>query len=326
MAAPTVTQTRNTPRLGKGLSSLMRPTGPVHVPAQPTPAPEKLGTPVVVAPPSPLVEGLTQLPVQSIVRNPHQPRHDFDPAALQRLADSIKAEGVIQPIVVRPAAKPTGTVAYELVAGERRWRAAQLAGLTQIPAIIKKLDDRQIAEWALIENLQREDLNPMERAEAFQHLLTTFGLTHDQVADRVGVERPSVSNSLRLLSLHKEVQQFVRTGLLSGGQAKVLAGINDPAQQKVIAERSIKQQWSVRQVEFAARMIGKPAEAMDAPAKPIRAKSMHLADLEEQIGKALQTKVAIRPGRKKGTGTLSIEFFSIDQFDTIMQKLGVQTD
>jgi ParB family chromosome partitioning protein len=246
----------------------------------------------------------------------------MDPRTLEELANSIRQQGLMQPVIVRPGASPN---AFELVAGERRWRAAQAAGLSALPAIVRKLDDRQLAEWALVENLQREDLNAMDRADAFQRLIATFHLSHEEVADRVGVERSSVTNALRLLSLGSEVKQWVREGKLSAGQAKVLAGISDAQQQKTLADRAIKQDWSVRQLEQTARLLaaGKPTPAVTAVTKGGGA---HLDDLAEQIGRQLRTRVRIKPGRKKGSGTLAIEFYSIDQFDGLLTKLGVQTD
>ncbi len=319
------TPARPVSRLGRGLKSLM--AQPVSV----TPTPGSKTIEVTMTPagqggeaPQAADNTLVYLPVADIKPNRHQPRQDFDPEALRKLADSIKAEGLIQPIVVRKGAEG----GFELVAGERRWRAAKLAGLQTIPGIVRVLDDRQIAEWALIENLQREDLNPIERAEAFQRLLQNFGLAHDQIADRVGIDRSSVSNALRLLSLDTQVRDYVRKGLLSGGQAKAIASIPEVSEQRSLAERTIKQQWSVRQVESAARLVAKPAivESSEKPAKLVRAKALHLADLEEQVTRQLGTKVSIKQGRKKGTGALTIEFYSIDQFDQLMHRLGIATE
>ena len=216
-----------------------------------------------------------------------------------------------------------------LAAGERRWRAAKLAGLDAIPALVRDLDDRQSAEWALIENLQREDLNPIERAEAFQHLIDQFKLTHDEIAQQVGVDRSTISNSLRLLFLQDDVRDLVRQDLLSGGQAKALAGLSDGDAQLRLADKAIRQGWSVRKLEEAVRAVAASAELTpdpdSKPGKPAR-RPAHLADLEKQIGTALQTKVRIRPGRKKGTGTLQIDFFDLDQFDALLSRIGVEME
>jgi ParB family chromosome partitioning protein len=273
-------------------------------------------------------EGLHYLAVTAIRPNRHQPRQQFDEGALARLADSIRREGVMQPIVVRPVEGQRGR--YELVAGERRWRAAQLAELTQIPAMIRELDEKQIAEWALIENLQREDLNPIERALAFQHLIDQFHLSHDQVADQVGIDRSSVTNSLRLLGLCESVRAYVRDGLLSGGQAKVLVGVTDARHQQALADRALKEAWSVRKLEQEVRaaLSGPHQTAPSTPStsKPGSAWAAHLSDLESQLGQQLGSKVKIRPGRKKGTGALTIEFFSVDHFDELLGRLGVTTE
>jgi len=283
------------------------------------------------APPAPpaspaSIEGLSNIAIASITANPSQPRQRFDEASLKGLAQSIRNDGVMQPVIVRLAAGSIPAAPrYELVAGERRWRAAQLVGLTEIPAIIRSLDDQQAAEWALIENLQREDLNPIERAEAFGHLLNRYKLNHDQVAQRVGVDRSTITNALRLLNLSPAVRQLVIDGLLSASQAKVLAGVIDPKRQAMLAGQSVRQAWSVRKLETEAR---KGAENDQEPAgstMPSKTRrSTHLLDLERQIGQQLGTKVKIRQGRKKGSGTLSIQFYSVDQFDELLGRLGVE--
>lgn len=356
-----------TPRLGRGLSALMAqpvkvtPPAPAQeaaVPAEPdrqstasdtTPNPSqkaaagKSSNPAAVAQAQEAAAtdttsdsqdttggGIMYLSPAVIRPNPHQPRREFDAGALKRLADSIKADGLMQPVIVRPISKGTHRDAahtHELVAGERRWRAAQLAGLTTLPAIVRELDEHQTAQWALVENLQREDLNPMERAMAFHHLMDKFNLSHEEIARQVGVERPTISNSLRLLDLDSQVQDWVRQGRLSAGQARALAGLSDSAQQRALAQKVITQELSVRKVEEAVRAMAQG----DEPAKaggPLKtqARAAHLADLEEQLGRQLATKVRIRPGRKKGSGTMSIDFYSVDQFDALLKRLDVDTE
>ena len=225
----------------------------------------------------------------------------------------------MQPVVVRPVGKG----GYELVAGERRWRAARTAGLERIPALLRELDDRQLAEWALIENLQREDLNPIERAEAFERLGDGFGLSHEEIAARVGLERSTVSNLLRLLRLAGPVREMVVREALSMGQARALAGVDSPAEQQMLAERAVKEGMSVRQVEAAVKTLRQGGEVKAPAKKALRA--AYLDDLERQIGEQLSTKVQIKTARKKGAGTLSIDFYSIDQFDELLAKLGVET-
>lgn len=266
--------------------------------------------------------GLSYLAVDSLEPNRHQPRQHFDEASLKRLADSIASEGIMQPIIARPS--PSGQGRYEVVAGERRWRAAKIAGLSALPVIVRDLNDRQLAEWALIENLQREDLNPIERAEAFSRLIEQFGLSHEEAGERVGIDRSSISNHLRLLSLGEPVKQLIGEGLLSMGQARALAGLSDVDQQQMLAERAVRQGMSVREVESAVRKL---ADGQKITSKSVpKPKATYLLDLEKQIAEQLSTKVSIKPSRKKGAGTLSIEFYSLDQFDTLIGQLGVKTD
>lgn len=277
---------------------------------------------------TPAGTALQLLPVGAIQPNPHQPRQRFDPASLESLAASIRREGVMQPIIVRTAHQGTnGDRAYELVAGERRWRAGQLAGLTHIPALVRDLDDRQLAEWALVENLQREDLNPIERAEAFRSLTERFELSHAEVADRIGLDRSTISNLLRLLELEPSVRELVCDGLLSMGQARALAGLTEPALQKALAQRVVAEGLSVRAVEAAVKKAQARGAAPPHADQPRPAatglRAAHLADLEKQITDQLGSRVRIRSGRKKGTGAITIEFYSLDQFDTLLTKLGI---
>jgi len=229
---------------------------------------------------------------------------------------------VMQPIVVRQSEEG----GYELVAGERRWRAAGIAGLASVPALVRDLTDRQMAEWALIENLQREDLNPIERATAFRNLSDNHGLTQAQLAERLGLDRSTVTNLLRLLKLAPEVQTFVSQGTLSMSQARSIASIDDREQQIQLAENAIRKAWSVRETEEAVRRTN--AAAADGPPLPQKApapRAAYLADLERQIAEQLSTKVKLKAGRKKGSGTLAIDFYSIDEFDQLMGRLGVST-
>ncbi len=347
-------QHRKPTRLGRGLSSLMgqpvqvtphqvqESTATAPAPSQPaadtaTHKPSLNPTPSS-APNTATIDKLVYLPTQAVKPNPHQPRKQFNQDALQKLADSIRSEGIMQPIVVRhardQATNTTGALQsspmYELVAGERRLRAAQIAGLKTIPAVVRNLGDRQLAEWALIENLQREDLNPIERANAFKHLIDQFHLSHDQIAQRVGVERPTVSNSLRLLDLCDFVLQLIIDGLLSAGQAKAIVGIQDADQQKLVAQRAVAENWSVRQVEQEVRRLAnggtQPQNQSATKSNRSTAVPPHLRDLERLIGQQLSTKVQVKPGRKKGSGTLSIQFYSLDQFDSIMQRIGVEVN
>ena len=315
-------------RLGRGLSSLMATPVEVELPKPPT---SQAATASPAAPTADADEhenaskqssdGLFRLPVSSIRPNRHQPRQRFDPAKIKSLAESIKADGLMQPIVVRPSADQPGQ--YELIAGERRWRAAQEAGLSHVPSLIREIDEEKAAELALIENLQREDLNAIEKAEAFQHLADQFGLSHSQIAERVGLEPSSVSNLLRLLDLSDFVRDLVRENILSMGQARAIAGIVNGAQQRALAEKAVREGLSVRQVEQEVRRLQQPSSAAKLPggsASPV------LSDLEKQIGQQLGTRVKIKAGKKKGAGTLAIDFYSLDEFDALLARLDVKAD
>lgn len=321
---------KRTARLGRGLSSLMASAGntPTSVDIQP-PAPdivlestpEKPTKAVLTAEDGELI---LQIKIADIEPNPAQPRQKFDEEPLNQLAESIQKDGVMQPILVRG---PVKNGQYQIIAGERRWRASQLAGLETVPAIVRAISDQDAAEWALIENIQREDLNPIEQAEAFQTLIDRYQLSHEQVAVRTGINRSTVSNALRLLNLHDDVRQFVMDGLLSGGQARALAGLSDAKSQKALAVQTVRKNWSVRQVETAVRKANGAQPGAKSGEKQSKAgRATYLADLQKQIGQQLGTKVQIKAGRKKGAGTMMIDFYSFDQFEELLSKLGVKTD
>jgi len=269
---------------------------------------------------------ITYLRLSSIKPNAYQPRQAIDEAGISRLADSIRIDGVMQPIIVRE--KSPGR--YELIAGERRWRAVEMAGLDRVPAIVRDLTDQQAAQWALVENLQREDLNPIERAQAFQRLADQFKLSHDQIAKSIGIERSTVSNSLRLLNLCEQVQILLRQNILNAGQARAIASLVDDTQQLLLAKRAVRDAMSVRQVEAAVRKLIDDAPANPATAsttgdsaKSLSARQAHLADLADQISQQLGAKVAIKPARKKGAGSITIKFNGLEQFDQLLNRLGI---
>ncbi|MFG0251085.1 MAG: ParB/RepB/Spo0J family partition protein [Phycisphaeraceae bacterium JB051] len=319
------------PRLGRGLSALLSQNVQVQPPAEAENdvqevenSPETVETAENTPEIKPTGDAVVYLPIKQIVPNPDQPRKHFDDEALAGLAQSIKTDGIMQPVIVRPGVDDT----YQIVAGERRWRASQLAELQTVPAIIRELTDQQTAEWSLIENLQREDLNPIERAKAFDNLIKQFELSHAQVAERVGIQRSTISNYLRLLDLPAEVQQLVLDGKLSNGQAKTIAGLSDPNQQLDLAKKAIAQSLSVRALEkLVAEMNEKTEKGDTVTYDPDQITSLgkraHILDLQQQISQQLGTKVIIKPGRKKGSGSLALDFYSLDQFDTFLQKLGV---
>jgi ParB family chromosome partitioning protein len=259
--------------------------------------------------------------VEHIVPNPRQPRTDFDLPLIEGLAASIRQSGLMQPILVRPVGDR-----FELVAGERRWRAAKLVGLQTLPALVRVLDDQSSAELALIENVQREDLNPIERARALRRLSEEFGLTHQAIADRVGLDRASVTNLVRLADLDDGCASLVRSGKLSQGHAKALLSISDIKARLSLAERAITQEWSVRELERQVQLRhqsekGERPASSAVPQDP-SARDANVADLEQRLSAHLGTRVRIQLGRKKGSGRLVLEFYNLEQFDGIMQRIG----
>ncbi|MCK4708714.1 MAG: ParB/RepB/Spo0J family partition protein [Gammaproteobacteria bacterium] len=257
-----------------------------------------------------IASGLTELPIDKIQRGEYQPRKHFDEEALQELANSITAQGVIQPIVVRKEGSH-----YELIAGERRWRASQLAGLQTIPAVIKEIDTKSAAAVALIENIQREDLNPLEESAALQRLIDDFSLTHMQVAEAVGRSRVAVSNLLRLLELAEPVKDLVNKTLLSMGHARALLALPEHDQAEV-ARLVVNRGLSVRETEALVKKMLSPAPKKPAKAEP----DPDIQRLEQKISDSLCTEVKIKTAGK-GVGQLVINFHNNDELDGILQHL-----
>ena len=261
-------------------------------------------------------EGLKTLPLQKVEPNPAQPRKYFDPDELQELADSIAMHGVIQPLTVRLL--PSGY--YQIIAGERRWRAARLAGLTEIPVVVIEADDKKAMELALIENLQRADLNPVEEALGYQQLISVYGMTQEQAAERVGKSRPAVANALRLLSLSRPVQDLLAEGRLSAGHARALLTIRSDAEQYAVAQKVINLQLSVRQTETMCRNLAKTVKQKPQPAAPA---VDYIAECEKELKKTLGRGVKIVRGKKKGR--VELEYYGEDDLQTIyelLQRLG----
>ena len=254
---------------------------------------------------------------------PFQPRKDFAPEALRELADSIKEQGIVQPLIVRLQGD-----GFELIAGERRWRAAQLVGLSEVPVIVREADDRAVLELALIENLQRENLNPIEEAMGFARLIEEFQLRQEDAAVKVGKSRVAVANALRLLKLPPDVQTQVRDGRLSVGHAKVILGLPGAEQQKLAAERALKDSLNVRQVEeLVAHLQNQTALKTAAQAghpATAAARDPHVAHLENRLRERLGTKVSLR--YRQGKGALDIRFYSDDELERLLQILGVKMD
>lgn len=296
-----------TSRLGRGLSTLI-PTR--HV-ALSTASSEAVR-------PAPTSDGVRQIAVTEIRPNPLQPRTEFNEPALEALAASIRASGVLQPVLARPAAEG----GFELVAGERRWRAAQRAGLTHIPAIVRAVSDHESLELALIENLQREDLGPLERARAYQQYIETFRCTADEFAARISESRANVTNYLRLLRLPAEIQEMLRTGELGMGHARAIAGVADPARQLAIARLVLRRNLAVRQVEALARDPEQVSGAgRRAPQGASTGGDRHLARVEESLSRALGVPVRLVAARRKNSGKIIISYGTLDDFDRISQRI-----
>ncbi|HXT19728.1 MAG TPA: ParB/RepB/Spo0J family partition protein [Thermoanaerobaculia bacterium] len=262
----------------------------------------------------PAASDVRSLATTQLRPNRFQPRRDFDPEALGELAASIRTQGLVQPIVVTP----DGDGGYTIVAGERRWRAAQEAGLQQVPVVVHDVrDDRHLLELALVENLQRSDLNPIEEALAFQSLQEEFGLGHEEIAARVGKSRPAISNSLRLLNLPTNVQELLRAGRLTAGQARPLLALGKAADQVALAERAVAEGLSARQLEALAAK-GR-VKATKRKSKPTPA-DVHTAAAAERLTRRLRTKVEIRR-RRSGRGVLQIHFFSEEDLMRLYDRL-----
>jgi len=325
------------PALGRGLGALMgggikSPFAAPPTPSAPTP-PAVTGSaaPVVAQPPVPPAPAPVQLPPGSLVRkisrdrirpSALQPRKEFPPESLAELADSIREQGIIQPLVVRVVGE-----FFELIAGERRWRAAGLAGLTEVPVIERVATDLEVLELALIENLQRENLNPIDEALGYQQLMTQFSLTQEQVGKKVGRGRVVVANATRLLKLPATVQEVVRDGGLSVGHAKVILSVEDPQQQEMLARLAMRGGWTVRQLEaaIAKKDPAAPSLAVDprtalasVPVDP------HLTDLENRIRDRVGLRIALH--YKGGKGRLDVQFNSNDELDHLLEVLGVTVD
>jgi ParB family chromosome partitioning protein len=263
--------------------------------------------------PAPTSGGVAELPIEDIGPNPFQPRTRFDDSGLKELADSIRATGVLQPVLVRRQ----GGNDYQLVAGERRLRAAQLAGLKKIPAIVKEYGDREMMELSLIENIQREDLNPIDEAKAYQALVEKVGLTHDQLSERVGKQRSSITNSLRLLLLPGEVMDMVSRGTLSAGHARALLGLESSGDQLAAARYVTNKGFSVRRTEaFVRRRVRK------AHSRPrVAARLQGLEEWETKLKQRFSTQVSIAPGRKGGK--VEFEFYSQEDLERLLEAWGV---
>lgn len=307
-------------RLGRGLDSLINPgdrppaveTAPLATdgvaasaragerPPDSSPAAGEavLGAPIQVA-------------LDRIRPNPYQPRKDFDESGLEELTRSIASNGIIQPIVLRHA----GDGGYELVAGERRLRAALALGMGSVPAVVKDVPDERMLELALIENIQRQDLNPIEKGEAFRDFLRRTGQTQEAAAERIGIDRATLANHLRLLELPEDIQALVRNRALAMGHARTIAGVDDPAAQIDLATRAIRQGWSVRQMEQAVARLGGRARPRR---RMVPRASAEATAVQEELSRILGTRVRIEESSKKGSGRIVVEYYGLEDFDRIM--------
>jgi ParB family transcriptional regulator, chromosome partitioning protein len=299
------------PSLGRGLADLLGTATARHIAV----APDAPG-----AAPAAVGEQLAKLPLDLLQRGRYQPRMDMRAETLAELANSIKAQGVVQPIVVRPLTAPVGgeSQRYEIIAGERRWRAAQMAGLTEIAAVIRAIPDEAAIAVALIENIQRENLNPLEEARALTRLITEFGVTHQEAADAVGRSRATVSNLLRLLELSSEVCELVEKREIEMGHARALLGLPQRRQQTEVALLVAKKGLSVRETEALVRRLQTPVGPRSAADGGYR--DPNVERLEQELAEKLGAKVAIQQGAR-GKGKLVVTYNTLDELDGILAHI-----
>ncbi len=296
-------------KLGRGLANLLN-AQPVSV------TPPSAATVAEVAPPS--GDRVVFVPVDDIVPSPFQPRRVFDEASLQQLASSVLQSGIMQPILVRKVGPK-----HELIAGERRWRAARLAGLEKVPTIVRVLSDEETAEWALVENIQREDLNAMDRAVALRGLMQRFGLTQEAIAKKVGLDRSSVANLIRLNDLEPQITSLIAEGKLSAGHGKALLSMPAGDARVNAATLAANFGWSVRRLEQAGQDAANAIEVAKTESPEQRQRNAVLRDLERQIGQHLGTKVSILTDANGKRGRMIVEFYGLDHFDGLLTKLGM---
>ena len=308
-------------RLGRGLSSLISSSITAEPEAQAEGAYEPSGE---VSQPA-LSSGPLHLSVSDIAPNPFQPRRSFNEDALRELTESITQQGVLQPLIVVASSAEDAPAPYLLVAGERRLRAARQAGLSEVPCIVRQASRQEMLEWAIVENIQRSDLNPLERAQAYREYIDRFGLTQAEAAQRLGQARPTIANHLRILDLSDVAQQYVADGSLSFGHAKVLASMSDLSRQEELAVRCVQQGWNVRRLESETGK-GQPADTTADAASARPAKPAFVRDLEERLTQAVGTRVRIQQGRGKNTGRIVVDYYGLDDFERIAGCLGLSVE
>ncbi len=299
--------------LGRGLESLLGPitsmtTDKIETQSE---SPKQHN----ILPVKELSASLREIEIDKIKVNPYQARTVFNEEELNDLANSIKSNGVIQPIIVRPSG-----LGYEIIAGERRFRASQMASLQKIPAIVRKATDEQMHEWSLIENIHRVDLNPIERAKAYREYLNSFSLTQAQAAERLGEDRSVVANYLRLLDLPQEIKQMLAEGKLSMGHARAILALPTDDLRRKLANRAMAGRLSVREVE---KLVRRYLTNTGQDNKNIHTKAPHILDLEKKLASQLATRVNIETRKNGQKGKIVIEFYSLDEFDGILDRLGL---
>ena len=340
-------------KLGRGLGRLIPVQKPVEVASTPSAAPAVATVPVTpksaiestrlplravgvasqakaVSATSPAKEPdpafgrlVLQVPISGIRPNARQPRKEFDESAIGELASSIRSAGLLQPVVVRPVIGEKSS--YELIAGERRLRACKQLGWSEIPAIVMNATDQNAGIWALIENVHRADLNPMDRASSLKQLASEFKLTHEALAEQVGLDRSSVTNLLRLAELDDTTAGLVRKGLLSQGHAKALLSVGNLKTRSTLAESSVRGEWSVRALEREVQRLSEVATTDVPRGTPATRRRSNIDALERKLSQALGTDVTIQTGRKANTGKLQIAFYSLEQFEGIITSLGLKS-
>jgi len=299
--------------LGRGLQSLLRPimSDSEHL----DPLSVKTHYDPNFPPDNTIHDSLKEISIESISPNPYQARTVWNEQELAELAESVRSNGIIQPIIVRPAG--TG---YQLIAGERRFRAAKMASLATIPALIRQATDEQLHEWALVENIHRVNLNPIERAKAYQDYLSTFSLTQAEAAERLGEGRSAIANYLRILDLPQEIKQMLAEDKLSMGHARAILALPTDELRRKLANRAMAGRLSVREVE---RLVRRYLAGTNQTSNTPRSKAPHITDLEHKLASQLGTKVSIDTRKNGQRGRILIEFYSLDEFDGIMEKLGL---
>ena len=302
--------------LGRGLQSLLGPI--ISIEAESDHGLSSTSTSPIFPPDKELRDSLLNISIESISPNPYQARTVWNEQELLELTESIRANGIIQPIVVRPIG--TG---FQLIAGERRLRAAEMASMTSIPAMVRRATDEQLHEWALVENIHRVNLNPIERAKAYQEYISTFSLTQAEAAERLGEDRSVVANYIRLLDLPPEIKQMLAENKLSMGHARAILALPTDDLRRKLANRAMAGRLSVREVE---RLVRKYLAGMGQVKTTIRNKPPHIIDIENKLANLFGTKVNIETRKNGQRGKLTIEFYSLDEFDGIMDKIGLVSE